>query len=590
MSNFYHDNEDIQFYTKHFIGWNTIIPRWEKDFRDAKHYQTTQDEKYQMAPSNIEEALEIYEAVWEQVGKLSGEEIAGISQTLDRKGLKLQEGKVIFPEELQRIFDLFSQSGLFGVWMGRKYNGTPMPRIAQAFFIEIITRADVSLGITFSMTSMGAVLEKFASESIKEEYVKKMAVGDMSSAMALTEPNYGSDLSNVQTKATKVEGGGEGVFEITGTKRFITQACGLLDKPAALVVLARSEGLGKGAKGLSFFLVESGDVEIAGLENKIGLHASPTCEVVFDKSKALLIGEEGKGLVEYAMELMNAARLFVTYQAVGILEASYREAKKYASERQQFGKPIQDLPPVGRLLREVEATLHASRALAIESSIRVSEYQDEVAIEEETGKSIREIKRMPKIKRLEKLARLFTPVSKYFCSEAANSGTYKAAQVFGGSGFIEDYKIAQLYRDVRITTIYEGTSQLQVLGAIGGIVEGIKEGGFLCEYVNEKIQILNNNKIKARFAEHLKEIQDLVVLYKQLNDKTMYSQEVVDYFAYVYLSLLLAIQVDFCMDKKLSILATKQRAFDCFYTESLANMEAIKSKINNILTPAFASC
>ena len=578
MQNFYKDNSDILFYTEHYIDWCKLVPLKEQNFKEARHYQETKDSRYEFAPSSTDEALDMYHSVWEQCGELTAKEIWPIAQDLDKKGLRFENGKVHYPEEMLSVVQLFSDAGLMGFPISREYGGISLPISAQGIYAEILARADAALSIAIGASGMAAIVDKYGSAELKEKYLPRICKGEMFAAMALTEPNYGSDLSSVQTRATKR--GDTNDFELSGTKRFITHGCGIGDKPSAVLTLARSSG--KGAKGLSFFLSESSDIEIGGIEKKLGLSVSATCELIFDKTHGVLIGEEGKGLVKYALALMNGARLFVAFQAVGLLESSYREAVKYASERSQFGKPINQLPAVMRILDEVECMLQGSRALMYFSASIVDEYDSRVSLLESSGLDDRAIRTTPEIRNLDKLTRLLTPLSKYFCSEYANQGTYKAAQVFGGSGFIEDFPIAKLYRDARIMTIYEGTSQLQVVAAIGGIVEGHKPDGFLHVHVMERIGLLSDVKLREEFTGFMQDLQDLVSIYKDLSDKTRYSVEIVDYFGLFYISLLLALQFDFCKQNDLDFVSTKERVFTNFYLLATKQMAGIKSLMNTL--------
>ena len=578
MSNFYKDNADILFYTDYYIDWGTLVPLKERDFSDARCYSETGDTRYEFAPSSTVEALELYHSVWEQCGELTAKEVWPISQYLDRCGLEFKNGKVYYPTEMLSVIRLFSDAGLMGFPISREYGGISLPIVAQGVYAEILSRGDAALSIAIGASGMAAIVDKYGSVVLKEKYLPRICRGEMFAAMALTEPNYGSDLSRVQTSAIKSRG--SVFFELSGTKRFITHGCGIGDKPSVVLTLARSSG--KGAKGLSFFLSESSDIEVGGIEKKLGLSVSATCELIFDKTPGVLIGEEGKGLVKYALALMNGARLFVAFQSVGLLESSYREAVKYASERTQFGKPINQLSAVKRILDEVECMLQGARALMYASSVIVDEYDSRVSSFEFSGVAERSIRTRPEIRHLDKLCRLLTPLSKYFCSEYANQGTYKSAQVFGGSGFIEDFPIAKLYRDARIMTIYEGTSQLQVVAAIGGIVEGHKSGGFLNVHVMERIGLLSDVKLQQEFTGFMGDLHDLVSIYKDLSDKARYSVEIVDFFGLFYISLLLALQVDFCKKNKLDFVNTKKRVFTNFYLLATKQMAGIKNLMTNL--------
>ncbi|TGL97830.1 acyl-CoA dehydrogenase, partial [Leptospira barantonii] len=292
-----------------------------------------------------------------------------------------------------------------------------------------------------------------------------------------------------------------GVWRLTGAKRFITHGCGFGEIPAVILTLARTGTPTSGARGLSFFLVKSSDVFIAGIEKKMGLHCSPTCEVVYENSPGVLIGEEGYGLVRYSMAMMNGARLSIAAQAMGIATAAYMEAKKYASEREQFGKTIQNIPAVRKMLSSMDREIAGMRAILMEASRSIDLYHWKSERLKEHGADEKEIRKDETIKKWEKLANLFTPLSKYYITELANKIAYDGLQIHGGAGFTYDYDISRIYRDVRITNIYEGTTQLQVVAAIGGIVSGMSAKGHLRQYFEEEFSkigggssLLNENK------------------------------------------------------------------------------------------------
>ena len=579
LKNFYEANDDLRFIAENFIDWNSFVPKLELDFKDAKTYQKTNDDRYSLAPSNTQEAVNIYQETFHQYGEIIAKEVAPASQKIDSEGLRFESGKVIFSQDTLRLLDIFVQSGILATALSRKYGGLMFPYSAQSIITEMLSQVDASFAITLGCFNISAMVERYGSEEIKDRYLPKVSSGKITAAMALTEPDYGSDLSHIETKAVKIEGENN-LYEITGAKRFITHGCGVGDSPSLILTLARSSG--SGAKGLSFFLVESTDVEIGGIENKLGLHASPTCEVIYDKSKAILLGEEGKGLVKYAIEMMNGARVGIAVQSVGIAEAAYQEALQYSSERVQFGKTIDQIPAIKRILKESQALVQAIRAVTFKTAEVVDIYESFRNILLEKGLNEKEVKRDPEVKKWDKLAKLFTPVSKYFASEQANRIVYLSAQVFGGSGFIEDYPIAKLYRDVRITTIYEGTSQLQVVGAIGGIVEGMKENSILNQYLEEEI-----NKINKIDQEELKkfkaELHELVQAYKakEREEKDTMAQDIVDYFCVFFALFILSLHEKVAFEKKHSILESKKSARQNFRILAKRVMEAVKVQIFN---------
>jgi alkylation response protein AidB-like acyl-CoA dehydrogenase len=448
--------------------------------------------------------------------------------------------------------------------MGRHHGGLGMNLSASSIVMELVSRADPAFGITLGCYNLAEVIERFGGAAMTDEWVPKMSAGEVTGAMALTEPNYGSDLSRVMTRAVKDE---NGVWRLTGTKRFITHGCGMGDRPAVILTLARSGGAG--AKGLSFFLVHSSEIEVARIEDKMGLHISPTCEIVFENSKADIIGEEGLGLVRYAMGMMNGARMGIAVQSLGIAEAAHAEGMKYASERVQFGATIDQLPAVKRIINDNEALCQGMRALVYRACEVVDHYDGLSAkLLKETGDE-RAVRKNEDVVRLDKLAKLLTPTAKLFCSEEANFVSYHALQIFGGSGYTEEYDISKIYRDARICTIYEGTTQLQAVAAIGGIVEGTRENGFLLAHLRGEIEKIGDAKIKAELSADVETFAKLVPQYKERQEKEAVSIDMVAAFARIYISILLAQQLSIAKQKNLpGIVESKSKSFPHFHAMS----------------------
>ncbi|MFN3604185.1 MAG: acyl-CoA dehydrogenase family protein [Leptonema sp. (in: bacteria)] len=575
--NFYSDNEDLQLHFNYLIDWDHIINEYENGFEDAKKYQETRDDRFAMAPDSIETAKDYYKTLLESYGELAGKEIAPKAQIIDKKGLKLVNGKVIFPEEMIQGVNLFKEAGLLPYSIKRENGGLGLPASVQMFIAEIVARADASFSICLGCANLGETIENFASEELIKKWVPLMAKGEYWGAMALTEPNYGSDLQRIQTKATK---GKDGKWYITGTKRFITHGCGFADKPAVILTLARTGTPDSGGKGISFFLVDGKYVEIAKIEEKLGLHGSPTCEVVYDNVPAEIIGEENKGLVKYAIQMMNGARLSIAAQSMGIATAAYREAKKYASERIQFGKPIEQILPVKRMLDKMEQEIVAMRSLLVEAGKTVDMYHWRKDRMLRSGVLEREVRKDPIILKWEKLADLFTPLTKYYNSEMCNRIAYDAIQVFGGSGYTEEYDAARLYRDARITNIYEGTTQLQIVAAIGGVMSGMTEHGHLREYVKENQNVFS-------FSDQLKEIwnlfEEIVETYRQIDNKDTkeaYAFEVVESCARFIAGMLIERSIAIVNGKvDLSILEKRKEISRSYNKESLGILKGNLIKI-----------
>lgn len=448
-SNYFHDNEDLQMHIHHFIDWQGIVDAYEDGFRDAQVYKKTGNERLAMSPTNFEEALEYYKAIMNSTGEIAGNDISQLAQSADAKGLHFENGVVTHPQEIVDVVEKCYSAGIIPTSFKRKYGGLGLPNVVKAICLELFYRADASITIAAGTVNLAAILEKFAGEEICNKYIPKFIEEKYSITMGLSEADFGSDLPNIRTRAEQTENG----WFITGSKRYQTMACGLNGNPSAILCLARTGDAISGARGLSFFIVEGKDIQVTGIEKKLGLKASATCEVVFDRAPAVLVGKEGFGLVKYVIGMLNGARMSVAAQGTGIATAAFFEARKYASERIQFGKPIAEIPAVAKMLERMEREIAAMRCLMIEAAASVDKYHWRSEYLKEDGADDRTIRNDEQIKKWEKLANILTPISKYYNSELCNSITYDAIQVFGGAGFIEEYDVARLYRDARITNI-----------------------------------------------------------------------------------------------------------------------------------------
>jgi len=451
VPNFYTDNKDLKFIVEQMLDWSAIIEGRE-DFN-------SEDCLYE----NAEEAFATYKELLEDpIGEMAANKFAARAEEVDSTGCKCVDGEVIFPEGLKRNLKDLCDAQVMGLTIPMEYGGLGMPETAYAAAIEMVSQADASLMNFFGLQGgIAETISKFASDALKEKYLPLMSSGEYTGAMALTEADAGSDLAVVQTRATLRDGEDpdSGVWSINGTKRFITNGCG-----EVILVLARSEDPEKrgGGRGLSFFLVEKSDlVQVRRIENKMGIHGSPTCEIYFNDAPGYLIGKRGMGLARYTAWLMLTARLAIGAQAQGISEAALQEAVKYAKEREQFGQPIEEFPQVADMLTKMRIATEASRALLYAAA----EYVDLHESAEEHG---------PKdmARKYKNLTNALTPMAKYYTTETANKMCYEAIAVFGGNGFMRDYPVERLYRDARITNIYEGTSQIQVAWAISRLVRG----------------------------------------------------------------------------------------------------------------------
>lgn len=536
-NNYFLENQDLQENFQFIIDWKEIIDGFEDDFADHKIFQKNGNESLSMAPGSHDEALEYYKSILESGGEIAGKQIAPISKDMDSEGLKYSSGKVTFPETMIKGIEQVKNSGILPYSIGRKHGGLGVPATVQCMMLELFSRADGSFAIALGCLNLAETIERFGSKEMIDEYVPKMANGEIFGAMALTEPNYGSDLPNLQTKAIKDE---NGIWKLTGTKRFITHGCGFANIPAVILTLARTGTPTSGARGLSFFLVKSSDVFIAGIEKKMGLHCSPTCEVVYENTPGILIGEEGYGLVRYSMAMMNGARLSIAAQAMGIATAAYMEAKKYASEREQFGKKIQNIPAVHKMLSFMDREIAGMRAILLEASRSIDLYHWKSERMRENGIEEREIKKDETIRKWEKLANLFTPLSKYYITELANKIAYDALQIHGGAGFTYDYDVSRIYRDVRITNIYEGTTQLQIVAAIGGIVSGMSPKGHLRQYFEEEFSKIGGGS--TLLNENKDSLEKIVESYSSIENSSLRDEvafEVVQSAARILIGLLL---------------------------------------------------
>ena len=464
MANFYADNADIQFHLAH-LDLEPLVRMRERDFAEAGEFD--------YAPTDAADALDNYRRTMDLVGDIAGRVIAPLSPDIDTDGSHLcpEEGCVRYAPGIVKALKVLGQADLMGMTLPRRFGGLNFPGIVYAMATEIVSRADAGLMNIFGLQGIAETISMFASEDQKRAFLPRFAAGEVTGAMVLTEPDAGSDLQNVQLRATQDE---EGEWRLSGVKRFITNGCG-----EVLLVLARSEPDESGGLGLSLFLAERNDrIRIRRTENKMGIHGSPTCEMQFNDAPAELVGERRRGLVTYVMALMNGARIGIAAQSLGIAEAAFRVARNYAASRVQFGRAIEQFPPVADLLAEMKLAVESGRALLYEATLAADyEYALDEAKERETDAEKRgELNKSQK--KYKRLAALLTPIAKYWLSEMCNRVAYEAISVLGGSGYMKDYPLEQLYRDARITSIYEGTSQLQVLAAVRGVTSGTAEKRF----------------------------------------------------------------------------------------------------------------
>ena len=432
-----------------------IIELKERNFADAAVYD--------YAPQNVEDALDSYQRVLDIVGEVCGEVIAANAESVDKEGPRVVNDHVEYAAGTARNIEALIEAGLSGMTLPRKYDGLNMPVTCFAMANEMVARADAGFENIWGLQDCAETINEFASEEIKAKFLPWVSAG-ATCAMDLTEPDAGSDLGAVMLKATYDEAAG--VWRLNGVKRFITNGDGDIS-----LVLARTEDGTKDARGLSMLIYDKrdGGVKVRRIENKLGIKGSPTCELVFNNAPATLVGDRKMGLIKYVMSLMNAARLGIAAQSTGLCEAAYREALKYAGEREQFGKPIIQFAAVAEMLKNMEAKTIASRAMLYETARFVDIYKQLNHISHERSLEPEE---RQEIKFYNRLADGFTPLAKMFASEYANEVAYDSIQIHGGSGYMKDYACERLYRDARIMNIYEGTTQLQVVAAINHVTKG----------------------------------------------------------------------------------------------------------------------
>ncbi|WCL48480.1 acyl-CoA dehydrogenase family protein [Leptospira sp. GIMC2001] len=524
-NNYFTDDEDLKLFFDEIIDWKEIIEESEGlEFFAHKKYLETNDSRYEMAPSNIEEAYELYKSSLESLGEFFGTEVSQASKAMDQNELKYNDGKVIFPQETIDIYEKFIQTGLMGYSISREAGGLEFPASLCAFFVMIMARADVSFCMTTTLLNLAQIVSRYGTKEQIEKYAAEAAQGQRLFAMALTEPDFGSDLNSIRTIATKQE---DGSYRITGTKRFISQGCGLGEYPSLLLTLARTGKAGGGARGLSVFIVKSEDVVVAGIEKKMGIHASPTCEIVYDNTPAEILGEEGLGLTRYTAGMTNFMRLGSAAGGPGGSAGVYYECFKYANERIQFGKPIIEIPAVAELLDKIKREMNAMRLFVLETARVIDKYQHHQIRLEKEGLDDSRIRKDERVKFWSTIASTLTPLAKYYGSEEGHKCASIGVQIYGGAGYTEDYEVSRMFRDSRINTIYEGTSQIHVRIATGAILAGMSGDGNLRKYINslqanltspskyledqytlleESIQVLRSIKadeVKERLAENL---------------------------------------------------------------------------------------
>lgn len=454
MANYYTEHPEIEFHLNHPL-MKRIVDLKERNYADK--------DKFEEAPVNYEDAIENYKRILDITGEVAGDTLAPNSEAVDLEGPHLIDNRMHYASKTLENFEATRKAGLWGVSMPRRYGGLNLPNVVFSMMSEMISAGDGGFQNLWSLQSCIDTLYEFGSEKQRQKYIPRICAGETMS-MDLTEPDAGSDLQRVMLKASFDEK--EKCWRLNGVKRFITNG----DSDIHLV-LARSEEGTKDGRGLSMFIYDKreGGVDVRHIEHKLGIHGSPTCELVYKNAKAELCGSTRMGLIKYVMALMNGARLGIAAQSVGVSQEAYNEALAYAKDRAQFGKKIINMPPVYDMLSRMKAKLDAGRSLLYQTARYVDIYKalEDIARDEKLSPEERQ-----EMKKYTRLADAFTPIAKGMNSEYVNQNAYDGISVHGGSGFIMEYKCQRLFRDARIFSIYEGTTQLQVVAAIRYITNG----------------------------------------------------------------------------------------------------------------------
>ena len=501
MANYYSDHPEIEFHLNHPLMKRVV---------DLKERNYAEKDQFEDAPVNYEDAIENYKRLLDITGDVAANIIEPNSEDVDLEGPHLENGRMIYASKTFENLDATRKAGLWGLSMPRRYGGLNLPNAIFSMASEIIAAADAGFQNIWSLQSCIDTLYEFGSEEQRQKYIPRICAGETMS-MDLTEPDAGSDLQRVMLKATQDE---DGTWRLNGVKRFITNG----DSDIHLV-LARSEEGTKDGRGLSMFIYDKrdGGVTVRHIEHKLGIHGSPTCELVYKNAKAELCGNTRLGLIKYVMALMNGARLGIAAQSVGVEQEAYNEGLAYAKERAQFGEKIINFPAVYDMLSRMKAKLDAGRSLLYCCARYVDIYKALEDIARDTKLTLEERQEMKKYTRL---ADAFTPLAKGMNSEYANQNAYDAISIHGGSGFIMEYKCQRLFRDARIFSIYEGTTQLQVVAAIRYITNGtylsiIKE--MLESEVSDDLKAL-----KERVAKLVELYEAAINKVKEANDQAVH--------------------------------------------------------------------
>lgn len=561
MPNFFTDNSDLIF---HFdkLDYHRVVDMAENDYEFSKEFKH--------APVNYNDAMENYRKVLEMVGDLCGNYIAERAAQVDIEGAHFENGKVEYAKGTQENLKELAKADLMGMVLPYKYGGMNFPLTIYMMATELISRADASLMNIFGLQDIAEMIEKYGTEEQKEKYIPGFSTGEYTGAMALTEPDAGSDLQAVKLHAYQDE---NGKWFLRGVKRFITNG-----NAHVHLVLARSEAGTKDGRGLSMFACFTDKtVVVRRIEHKLGIHGSPTCELQFNDTPCELVGQRKFGLIKYVFDLMFRARMGVSAQALGISQAAYEEALMYAKDREQFGKAIYNIPAVANILIDMRVMLEYNRSLLYATGMYVDlkeklEYR--IAKYKKEGKPVAELNE--EIKYLTRISNLLTPITKLVLTECSNKITYDSLQIHGGTGYMKEFRIERLARDARITNIYEGTSQLQVVAAISGVLNDVMK-----DYFDEKEKKQYPGGLE-RLANYVKEIRGIFYdCMKYVNDKKdnafqdVAAKDLVELYSYIFIGYLLLDEAE-KNDKKVF---TANRYIITSHASAKKNADSIKNEL-----------
>lgn len=561
MPNYFTENPDLQYHFEN-LDLKEIVELTEENY--------TQAEKFDFAPHDYEDAMENYKKVLEVVGDIAANFVAPRAAEIDEEGAVHEDGKVRYAKGTKEALDMLSKAELMGMILPREYGGLNFPTTIYMMAVEMISRAEASLMNIFGLQDIGKTIAQFANELQKEEFLPKFATGEYTGAMALTEPDAGSDLQAVKLHAYQDENGN---WFLRGVKRFITNGNG-----EVLLVLARTEAGTKDARGLSMFACYGDEtVKVRRIEHKLGIHGSPTCELQFNDTPAQLVGTRRFGLLKYVIFLMNRARVGIGAQSLGIAQQAYEEALKYAKAREQFGKPIYNLPVISNMLIDMRVTLEANRSLFYSTCMwldKKEKYEDLVNKLKAEKKPF--IEANEKYKEANKIVTLLTPMNKFLASEAANKITYDSLQIHGGTGYMKEFMVERLSRDARITNIYEGTSQMQVVAAEGGVINDVLASYFdewsKKEYKGSLARLVENVKeIREIFLESLKYVKEK----KDPNLQAVAAKDLVELYSYIYIGFLLLNEAN---ENQRKVFTARRYILDAL-SKARKNAEAIKNEL-----------